>query len=117
MGLHLLFDGYLWKIGLLRKLKSIQLPSLNGNWIGKVETSNSRDGRPHSVSAVILQHWSRILLWLKTEHSRPRSIATSLRAIDLLNLKLSYQNVNEPNSNAPSTMSMTLAIVFSTVAQ
>ena len=105
-GLHWLFDLYVWKLGLLRKLKLIQLPDLNGQWVGEVKSSYSRDGHAHSVSVVILQRWSKILVRLETEHSRSRSIAADLRTIDLLNPELSYHYVNEPKSNAPGTMGM-----------
>ena len=44
-GLHWFFDRYVWKLALLRKLKLIQLPNLNGEWVGEVESSYSRDGR------------------------------------------------------------------------
>ena len=95
-GLHWLFDRYVWRLGLLRKLKLIQLPDLNGEWVGEVESSYGQDSRAHSVSVVILQRWSRILVRLETEHSRSRSITASLRTIDLLNPELSYQYMNEP---------------------
>ena len=105
-GFHWLFDRYVWRLGLLRKLTLIQLPDLNGEWVGEVESSYGRDGRAHSVSVVILQRWSKILVRLETEHSRSRSITATLRAIDLPNPELSYQYVNEPKPNAPGTMEM-----------
>ena len=105
-GLHWLFDRYVWKLGLLRKLKLIQLPDLNGRWIGEVKSSYSQDGRAHSVSVVILQRWSKIFVRLESEQSRSRSITASLRTVDLPNPELSYQYVNEPRSNAPGTMEM-----------
>ena len=105
-GLHWLFDRYLWRLGLLRELKLIHLPDLNGSWVGEVESSYSQDGPAHPVSVVILQRWSKVVIRLETEHSRSRSITGSLRTIDLTNSELSYQYVNEPKSNAPSTMAM-----------
>ena len=103
-GLHWLFDRYVWKLGLLRKLKLFQLPNLDGKWVGEVKSSYSQDGHAHSVTVVILQRWSKILVRLESEHSRSRSISASLRTADLLNPELSYQYVNEPRSNAPGTM-------------
>ncbi len=105
-GLHWLFDRYVWKLGLLRKLKLVEIPDLNGKWIGEVESSYSQVGNTHPVSVVILQRWSKILVRLDTEHSRSRSITASLRTSDLPNPELSYQYVNEPKSNAPGTMEM-----------
>ena len=105
-GLHWLFDRYIWRVGLLGRLKLVQLPNLNGRWVGEVKSSYRRDVRAHSVSVIILQRWSKILVRLESEHSRSRSISASLRTADLLNPELSYQYVNEPRSNAPDTMEM-----------
>ena len=58
-GLQWFFDRYVWKSELLRKLKLIQLPDLNGRWIGEVTSSYSQDGCAHSVSVVILQQCPR----------------------------------------------------------
>ena len=105
-GLHWLFDRYVWRLALLRELKLIHLPDLNGRWVGEVESSYNQDGSAHSVSAVILQRWSKMVIRLETEHSRSRSITAILRTSDLPNPELSYQYVNEPKSNAPGTMAM-----------
>ncbi len=105
-GLYWLFDRYVWKLGLFRKLNIVQLPNLNGKWVGEVKSSYSQDGSAHSVSVVILQRWSKMLVRLESEHSRSRSITASLRIADLPNPELSYQYVNEPKSDAPGTMEM-----------
>ncbi len=105
-GLHWLFDRYVWRLGLLRKLKLILLPDLNGTWVGEVKSSYDWDGSAHSVSAVIMQRWSKVVIRLETKNSRSRSISASLRTTDLTNPELSYQYINEPKSNAPGTMAM-----------
>lgn len=105
-GLYWLFDRYVWHLGLLRHLNLVQLPNLNGRWVGKVKSSYNQAGGAQSVSVVILQRWSKMLVRLESEHSRSRSITASLRTADLLNPELSYQYVNEPKSNAPGTMQM-----------
>ena len=105
-GLHWLFDRYVWRLGLLRRLGLIRLPNLNGKWVGAVESSYNQDGRAHSVSVVVMQRWSKVLVRLETENSRSHSVMASLRTVDLPNPELSYQFVNEPKSNAPGTMGM-----------
>ena len=104
--LYWLFDRYLWRLGLLRRLGLIRLPNLNGKWVGAVESSYNQDGRAHSVSVVVMQRWSKVLVRLETENSRSHSVMASLRTVDLPNPELSYQFVNEPKSNAPGTMGM-----------
>ena len=105
-GLYWLFDRSVWKLGLLRKLNLLQLPDLNGRWVGEVKSSYSQGGSAHSVSVFILQRWSKMVIRLETEHSRSHSVTASLRTTDLLHAELSYQYVNEPKSNAPSSMAM-----------
>ena len=104
--LYWLFDRYVWKLGLLGKLDLIQIPNLNGRWVGEVESSYSKGGGGHQVSVLILQRWSKIVIRLETEHSRSRSITASLKTNDLPNPELTYQYVNEPKSTAPDTMAM-----------
>ncbi len=105
-GLHCLFDRSVWKLGLLRTLNLVQLPDLNGKWVGEIKSSYSQGGSAHSVSVVILQRWSKMIVRLESEHSRSWSIVASLRTADPPNPELSYQYVNEPKSNAPGTMEM-----------
>ena len=104
--LYWLFDRYVWKLGLPGKLNVLQLPDLNGRWVGKIESSYCRGGGAHPVSVLILQRWSKIVIRLETEHSRSRSITASLKTNDLPNPELTYQYVNEPKSTAPDTMAM-----------
>ena len=101
-----LFDHFVWRLRLLRRLSLVQLPDLNGEWVGEVESSYSRDGRTHSVSVFILQRWSKMVIRLEAEHSRSHSATASLRTTDLPHAELSYQYVNEPKSNAPRSMAM-----------
>ena len=105
-GLHWLFDRYVWRLGLLRRLGLIRLPNLNGKWVGAVESSYNQDGRAHSVSVVVMQRWSKMVLRFEAEHSRSTSTTGRLRTAELPNPELSYQFVNEPKSNAPGTMGM-----------
>ena len=118
--LHWLFDRYGWGLGLLRKIKFIQVPDLNGKWEGEVESSYSQDARVYQVSVFIMQRWTKILVRLEADRSHSRSISASLRNGDLLNPELSYQYINEPKPNAPSTMEIhrgtaTLELVGSTL--
>ena len=110
--LRWLFDRYMWNLGLLQELKLIQLPDLNGKWVGEVKSSYSPDGCAHLVSVDVMQRWSKILVQLETKQSRSRSIAASLKTSDLLNPELSYQYINEPKSDAPSTMLYTVELQF-----
>lgn len=105
-GIRWLFDRHVWRMRLLRKLNLIHLPDLSGEWVGAIESSYSNRESAHPVSVVILQRWSKMLIRLETEHSQSRSTTASLRTMDQANPELSYQYINEPRANAPSTMAM-----------
>ena len=104
--LYWVFNQFLWKLGLFRKIGIIKIPDLNGEWIGNVESSYDQGNATQQLSIVVSQLWSKIVITLETEHSRSRSVAASLKTNDGPNPELSYLYINEPKSTAPSTMSM-----------
>ena len=71
-----------------------------------MQSSFHQDSRTISARVSIIQTWSKLAVRLETEHSRSRSVTASLRMIDLPHPELIYQYVNEPKSNAPTTMEM-----------
>ena len=104
--LYWIFDVYVWRLTLLRKLGVLNVPDLNGEWIGKIESSYGLDGSSLPSSVVILQRWSKMVVRLETEHSRSRSVAATLKTNDLPNPELSYLYINEPTAIARDTMNM-----------
>lgn len=104
--LYWIFDHYVWKLNLLRKIGLIKVPDLNGNWEGKIESSYSQSGPAQPFSVTILQRWSKIIVKLETKRSRSYSTAAILRTDDLPNPELTYMYVNEPKATAPNTMNM-----------
>ena len=81
--LHWLFDRYVWRLGLFRRLRLIQVPDLNGKWAGVVESSYSKAGPAHSVSVTVMQRWSKMALTFEPEHSRSTTTTAHLRTIGL----------------------------------
>ena len=105
-GLHWLFDRFVWRLQLVRRLRLIQTPDLNGQWEGELESSYYQDRQTTLVTVDITQTWSKLTVRLETEHSRSRSVIASLKTIGLPNSELTYQFINEPKSSAPSSMEM-----------
>lgn len=101
-----LFDRYVWRLGLLRKLGLIWVPDLNGRWSAEIESSEGQDGSTQRFAVVILQRWSKLVITVDTQYSRSRSITASFRTVDLPNPELSYLYINEPKANAPESMSI-----------
>lgn len=104
--LYWLFDRYVWRFGLLRKLGLIQVPDLNGTWSAEIESSEGKDGPAQPFPIVMVQRWSKLIITVDTQYSRSRSITASLRTVDLPNPELCYLYINEPKANAPESMSM-----------
>ena len=111
-GLYWVFDHFLWRLEILKKLRIVRAPNLNGEWEGTVKSSYNEYACRFPVTVAILQRWSRISIRLETELSRSRSITASLRIADVPNVELSYQYLNEPKSNAPATMEIHRGTVF-----
>ena len=99
-GLYFLFDRFLWKITLLRKL--LLVPDLNGKWVCAGCTS-LKNGEPvnfdwNSVVS-ITQSWSKILIHLKTSQSESKSISASIYHEAGVGYRLLYQYNNKPNAD------------------
>lgn len=99
-GFYFLFDRFLWKITLLRKL--LLVPDLNGKWVCAGRTS-LKNGEPvnfdwNSVVS-ITQSWSKILIHLKTSQSESKSISASIYHEAGVGYRLLYQYNNKPNAD------------------
>lgn len=101
--IHWMFDRYVWRVGLLRKLGA---PDLRGEWVGSVESSYGEGDATHKISVSIVQRWSKMSITAETQHSQSHSIAASLRDDGGSFPKLTYVYINEPKSGAVSTMNM-----------
>ena len=100
--LRSLFDNYLWRWPLLRKIGLIKVPDLNGRWCGEGKTSYEKQ-ETYRAEVHIKQTWTRIRILLRTENSYSLSIAASLRGNDV-DTVLTYMYWNRPLSSSPETM-------------
>ena len=103
---YFIFDHFVWKWCLLRRLHIVTIPDLSGTWNGEIESSHNPDGQPLQVSVVISQHWSKILVELETEESYSKSIAASFLTNYPLSSELMYAYLNEPKPKAQKSMEM-----------
>lgn len=113
--LYFMFDRFIWKWHLLRRLDIVTIPDLNGAWSGEIESSHDQGSQPLQVSVVISQRWSKILVELETEESHSKSVAASFLTSYSSSPELVYAYVNEPKPNAQKSMEMhkgTARLVF-----
>lgn len=104
--LYFMFDRFIWKCHLLRRLDIVTIPDLNGVWRGEIESSYDQGSRSLQASVVISQRWSKILIELETEESHSKSIAASFLTSCSSSPELVYAYVNEPKPKAQESMEM-----------
>src|SRR5574341_1942940 len=101
-----LFDRYLWRIPLLRKLGIIKIPNLNGAWKGYVASSYDEHNSRHDAVIDIHQTWRKISIQFITDNSVSHSLIASILVEKPSGVVLSYEYLNEPKSNTIHTMHM-----------
>lgn len=102
--LYYAFDHFVWKWRLLRKIRLVTVPDLNGRWVGKIESSYEQDAQAYPISVSITQQWSKILVRLETGESVSKSIAASFLTDDPSSPELVYVYDNDPRGMAPESM-------------
>jgi hypothetical protein len=98
--LYVAFRKHLWKLNVFRRVGFVKVPAIHGQWEGY--TQSSYDGGQHSVEVRITQDWTHMLVTLKGNHSKSRSIVGSLLICDTPTL--AYEFENEPLPSARETM-------------
>lgn len=103
MGIYLflygVFDGRLWKIRFLSKIKN-----LSGEWEGYLESSHSEFKKKTKCRVVINQKWSSLSVILETKDSRSRSFSGALLTANPIGQELTFEYINEPFANAKEQM-------------
>lgn len=101
----ILFDLYIWKIPILRKMGIVYYPDISGTY--KVSIYSSFDKNNKYIGEILIkQTWTKISICLETEGSRSYSEAGSFFRSRPDELILSYSYINEPKSNATETMNI-----------
>lgn len=101
--LYQLFEKRLWRWKILRRMRIVGVPDLNGEW--SVEGRTSFDSEKiFSANAIIKQTWTKISVWLETPESLSHSISASILIEQPGGVTLSYEYRNEPKANAKGTM-------------
>jgi len=98
------FDKYLWRNHILRRIGVVNLPNLNGNWKGHLTSSFDNYKTKYDASINILQNWTRIGISLDTENSESRSLTAAIIIESPNTSVLSYEYLNEPKAPALKTM-------------
>ena len=109
--LYWLFNCYVWRWSFLRKLGILNVPDLNGEWDGTIQSSY-HENIAQQFTVTITQNWSKISIILENRGSRSRSNVASLKVSDSPFPELIYTYINEPKFNSHDTMHTHRGVAF-----
>lgn len=99
--LYFLFNHFLWKLAVFRKL--FHFPNLAGTWecVGKSNNISLNKVTDWEGTIVVTQSWDKILVSLKTNNSTSQSmsIVGGIKYFSGVGYKLSYHYENTPNAS------------------
>ncbi len=98
-------DEWAWSWPLLRFLRLVRIPNLNGKWNGTLRSSNDEMQTEHPCTLTIRQTWTRIAVVLTTKTSRSQNLVAGILINGADDALLVYEFENEPAMDAPATMS------------
>ena len=101
---HTIFDQWLWRRPLLRKVGLVKTPDLNGNWKGYVKSSFDEYAAEQSAALKISQSWTSMVVILETENSQSQSVSASVLTKNPRDVRVSYEYLNQPRPAAKDTM-------------
>lgn len=96
--LFLIFDNFLWKLKILRKIGVVQTPNINGTWKGNFKSSYSNFRDAYPATLIIKQTWTKIRIRGKFNNSLSNSDIASIKVKDGSDMMLyySYRNDKRP---------------------
>ncbi len=103
-GLYALFDKYLWRKRLVRKMGLSGTPILAGLWYGFLTSSFDTHAKRHDVLVEIFQSWTQISILLRTMTSVSASRVAAMETSGSEGVPVIYEYENQPLPDAPKTM-------------
>ncbi len=97
-----IFDVYIWRLKIIQRLKIVQIPDLNGEWIGELKSSHNETKKHGKL--IIKQTWQQISINLHTDTSRSRSLMADIREDEYCDTVLSFEYHSETLQDAEQTM-------------
>jgi hypothetical protein len=102
-GLSALFNQWLWRRPVVRRLLSLRTPNVAGVWTGTV--TPAADGlEPKQITVTIRQTWSKIGIGLESTDSQSRSMMGGVTTETPGRPEIIYEYLNEPKPGAADGM-------------
>jgi len=99
-----IFDKWLWKKQIVRKLGLVRIPNLNGVWKGYLMSSHDQFKEKTEASIKILQSWTEIEIAQETKASKGRSFVATIHTKDRDSQRLFFMYQNTPEVDADPSM-------------
>lgn len=104
--IYKLVDKFLWNSWAFQKCGITKTPDLNGIWDVEIRSEHDDFKSITGAEVTIVQNWTSICISLKSINSRSESRIASIMIEHPGQPLITYEYVNEPNADAPSTMHM-----------
>lgn len=102
---YFLFEKYIWRWKLLRKIRLVKIPDLNGEWLGFVASSYDDHKTRHDANVKISQTWGNILIEFFSDKSKSHSVSATIFILkDGKSSVISYEYYNEPKYDSTYSM-------------
>lgn len=99
-----LFDNSIWQLFSSGIFQIVDVPNLNGTWVGELRSSYDDNKNPYEVRVEIIQTFSNIKVFAYFKQSWSYSIIASFHPEADKRQVLHYIYRNEPRNNAKPTM-------------
>lgn len=99
-----IFNKWVWRWSIFRKIRFVRIPDLNGKWKGHLTSSFDKHAKEYEATIKICQSWREISVTLETPHSKSRSIIAAITINNPSEVILSYEYLNEPKAKAVEGM-------------
>jgi len=98
------FDRWVWRWPLLRMIRIVEVPDLNGHWTGECTSSFDQHAQKYNVQVTISQTWTKIAILLETANSKSQSQVVGMTTREAEGVTLNYMFFNEPKEDADGRM-------------
>lgn len=95
--MYAIFDSFLWKWGLLWRLRQIKTPNLAGTYEGQLRSSHSDQQKSHEIKLRITQTWRTILITLEMDRSHSHSEMAWIKYVSPTEYEIRWEYSAEAN--------------------
>jgi len=101
---YAIFDKWIWRKNIVRKLGLVRIPDLSGKWKGYLKTSHDGFKKEYEATLEIFQSWTQIGISQQTQTSRGQSFVATIFAKEPDAKRLFFMYQNRPKADTDPNM-------------